>query len=273
MIIARGGFSAFEDNPRVHSKLLWSFIALAEPWPGSNPIYLEKHNASENNQDEANPANQEERWTKSFAKSCDELTSLIAKRTQSVLNSLPQSEAQYQSTKSKYPHRHSTFSASSTLSRLLSNPNPTILASHPHTTLTHCRLACLLYSNILLSSPSHTDFSPATESFLATLTSLVADDDFDVNLSAEHLLWALIQGVEPNRDEDAHRERCYATSRMLGVMKCVSQQTWESVEELLRMFLRMPTAVEEVRGQIERWDGKGLRREVEMFLYAGGVVI
>jgi len=112
----------------------------------------------------------------------------------------------------------------------------------------NCRLACLIFLNAAMAE--HGDFSEPCEHFLSSFAQFAEDDDEDCTLSAEHLLWYLIRGFgDPKTDEWT-----WMTSRMIGVMKRSGQQTWESVETSLRLFLIMPEDGSEMVNHLTAWD-------------------
>jgi hypothetical protein len=123
----------------------------------------------------------------------------------------------------------------------------------------NCRLACLIYLNAVIAE--YDNFSKRTEQFLATFSRFVEDDDYDCALSAEHLFWSLVRGIE----EYADNERIWMVSRMMGVVKRANKRTWEEIEEALRLFLVMPEDASDSIKYLSNWDPEKFRKDVMAF--------
>ena len=123
----------------------------------------------------------------------------------------------------------------------------------------NCRLACLIYLNAVIAD--YGNFSKRTEQFLATFSKFVEDDDYDCALSAEHLFWSLVRGIE----ERPVNERIYMVSRMMGVIKRANKRTWQNIEEALRLFLVMPEDTSDLIKYLQAWDLEKFRKDVIAF--------
>jgi hypothetical protein len=123
----------------------------------------------------------------------------------------------------------------------------------------NCRLASLIYLNAVIAE--YGNFSKRTEQFLATFSRFVEDDDYDCVLSAEHLFWSLVRGIE----ERAANERVWMVSRMMGVVKRANKRMWEEIEEALRLFLVMPEDTSDLIKYLSNWDPEKFRKDVMAF--------
>jgi hypothetical protein len=123
----------------------------------------------------------------------------------------------------------------------------------------NCRLACLIYLNAVIAE--YGNFSKKTEQFLATFSRFVEDDDYDCALSAEHLFWSLVRGIE----EHAANERIWMVSRMMGVVKGANKRTWQDIEEALRSFLFMAEDTSDLIKYLSSWDPEKFRKDVMAF--------
>lgn len=112
----------------------------------------------------------------------------------------------------------------------------------------NCRMACLVYLNLVMAE--YGDFSTTTEQFLSSLKQILEDDDDDSNLSAEHLLWTLLS-ISTTED---HYQRVWKMSRLVGVIKRVTSETWTTIEDAWRTFLRLPECVDEIQGVLRGWN-------------------
>jgi hypothetical protein len=120
----------------------------------------------------------------------------------------------------------------------------------------NCRLASLIYLNAVIAE--YSNFSKKTEQFLTTFSGFVEDDDYDCTLSAEHLFWSLVRGIE----ECATNERIWMVSRMMGVVKRANKRTWEEIEKALRLFLVMPEDNSDLIKYLSSWDPERFRKDV-----------
>ena len=123
----------------------------------------------------------------------------------------------------------------------------------------NCRMACLIYLNAVIAE--YGNFSKRTEQFLATFSRFVDDDDYDCALSAEHLFWSLVRGIE----ERTVNERIWMVSRMMGVVKRANKRTWQEIEEALRFFLVMPEDTTDLIKYLSSWDSEKFRKDVMAF--------
>ena len=123
----------------------------------------------------------------------------------------------------------------------------------------NCRLACLIYLNTVIAE--YGNFSIRTEQFLETFSRFVEDDDYDCAMSAEHLFWSLVRGIE----ERTTNERIYMVSRMMGVLKRANKRTWEDIEEALRLFLTIPEDTTDLIKDLQAWDPEKFHKDVMAF--------
>jgi hypothetical protein len=123
----------------------------------------------------------------------------------------------------------------------------------------NCRLASLIYLNAVIAE--YGNFSKKTEQFLATFSRFVEDDDYDCTLSAEHLFWSLVRGIE----QRAANERIWMVSRMMGVVKRANKRMWEEIEEALRLFLVLPEDTSDLIKYLSSWDPEKFRKDVMAF--------
>jgi hypothetical protein len=258
MILDRGGFPAFKDNHLVHTKLIWSFIALSGASPTGNPAYVDKFEESvaAENQDPGDPPKS------AFHRSCDEFLAFFAKRKADSIKAIPTSQAD-RDHHSLYPLRCQSFRPGTRMYMALASVETGYSSPEKRRAVDNCRLACLLYLNAAIAE--YGDFSTSTEKFLQSFANFIEDDDLDCTLSAEHLLWALIRGIE----DTPHNERVWMLSRMIGVLKRANWQTWADVEEALRSFLVMPEDGSELMDRLRAWDTDSVRRRILAFAQVG----
>ena len=228
--------------------------ALSGVSPAGNPAFTDSfaESADRNmNIPTAEPQN-------AFQKSCNEFITFFNRRRASAIRALPTSQADREH-HARYPMRSKCFRPGTRMYDVLSRVDTGYTSPDKRRAVDNCRLACLIYLNIVVSE--YGDFSADTESFLQTIVRFVEDDDLDCALSAEHLLWSLIRGVEPQEA----RERPWKVSRMIGVMKTVSQEMWWEVEEALRLFLITPDDGSDLMQRISVWDFEKFRLSSKAF--------
>lgn len=229
-----------------------SFIALSGSSPIGNPAYVDDFielATAENGSPRAG------RQT-AFATACDEFIQFFMSRKAGALRALPTSEDD-RTHHSRYPMRLTCFRPGTNMFRALAPIDTGYSSPDKRRAVDNCRLACLMYLNATIAE--YGDFSEKTEKFLTTFIRFVEDDDLDCSLSAEHLLWALIRGIEAH----ISYERIWMVSRMMGVMKCADAGVmWSDVEEALRLFLIMPEDGTELIARLSAWDTERFRREV-----------
>lgn len=256
MILDRGGFPAFKENKLVHTKLIWSFIALSGASPAGNPVYVD--NFADSVADESG----EPRKT-AFHRSCDEFLAFFVKRKADSIKAVPTSQADREH-HSRYSLRCQVFRPGTRMFAVLARVETGYSSPDKRRAVDNCRMACLLYLNAVVAE--YGDFSARTEKFLETFSHFVEDDDLDCTLSAEHLSWALIRGIE----DTEHNERVWMVSRMVGVLKRADQTTWEDVEEALRLFLVMSEDGSQLLDRLSHWDTESVRASIMSFFGAGG---
>lgn len=258
MIVDRGGFSAFKDNHLVHTKLIWSFIALSGASPTGNPAYINKFEesvADENHDPQDPPAS-------TFRRSCFEFLTFFASRKAAAIAAIPTSRAD-RDHHALYPLRSHSFRPGTRMYMALAPVSVSYSSPSKRRAVDNCRLACLLYLNLVVAE--YGDFSSKTEVFLQSFANFIEDDDLDCTLSAEHLLWALVRGIEAQ----PYDERLWKISRVMGVLKRVDGRTWLEVEEALRLFLVLAEEGGEMVGRLKRWDTERVRREILAFKEGG----
>ena len=179
-------------------------------------------------------------------------------RRANALRALPTSEADrdYQN---QFPMRTTCFRPGTRLNHALRPVDTGYSWPEKRRAVDNCRLACLIYLNAVIAE--YGNFSVRTEQFLATFCRFVNDDDYDCSLSAEHLFWSLVRGIE----ERAANERIYMVSRMMGVIKRANKRTWQNLEEALRLFLIMPEDTTDLIRYLQEWDPKKFRKDVMSF--------
>lgn len=254
MILDRGGFPAFKDNHLVHTKLIWSFIALSGVSPAGNPAYVDEF--ADSVADEHSSSDQP--LKSAFHRSCDEFLSFFIARKANAIKAIPTSQAD-RDHNSKFPLRCQSFNPGTRMYIALAQVETGYSSPDKRRAVDNCRMACLLYLNAVVAE--YGDFSAKTETFLETFLHFVEDDDLDCTLSAEHLLWALIRGIE----DEAHHERVWMVSRMVGVLKRANQRTWWDVEEALRLFLVMPEDGSILLERLSNWDTESVRVSIMSF--------
>lgn len=231
-----------------------NFIALSGASPEGNPAYIDTFVGSvadENSSPTATPRS-------AFYRSCEEFVRFFSDRRANALQALQTSQAdrEYQE---QFPMRLTFFRPGERISHAFRPVKTEYNLPEKRRAVDNCRLACLIYLNVVIQE--YGNFSKRTEQFLATFSRFVDDDDYDCTLSAEHLLWSLIRGIE----ERAVNERIWMVSRMMGVLKRANKQTWEDIEEVLRSFLIVPEDTSDLVKYLSSWDLEKFRRDVMAF--------
>jgi Fungal specific transcription factor domain len=259
MILDRGGFPAFKDNHLVHTKLIWSFIALSGVSPAGNPAFIDSfaESVADEHKSEGTPLKS------AFHRSCDEFLDFFVQRKADAIKAIPTSQADSEH-HSKFPLRCQSFNPGTRMYVALAQVETGYSSPDKRRAVDNCRMACLLYLNTVIAE--YGNFTAKTEKFLETFAHFVEDDDLDCTLSAEHLLWALIRGIE----DEPHNERVWMMSRMVGVLKRSDQKTWADVEEALRLFLVMPEDGSELMARLAGWDTESVRVSIMSFSDAAG---
>ena len=193
-----------------------------------------------------------------FQRSCDEFVTFFNSRRADALRALPTSQAdrEYQQ---QFPIRTTVFRPGTRMYHALSPVETNYSWPEKRRAVDNCRLAALLYLNAVIAD--YGNFSPKTEQFFTAFSKFVEDDDYDCALSAEHLFWSLIRGIE---ESPAH-ERIWKVSRMIGVIKRANQQTWTDIEDALRLFLVMPEDTSTMITYLTTWDPEAFHQEVTAF--------
>ena len=176
-------------------------------------------------------------------------------RRVNALRALPTSRAdrEYQQ---QFPMRTTCFRPGTRMYHAFRPVDPRFSWPEKRRAVDNCRLASLLYLNAVIAE--YGNFSKKTEQFLTTFSKFVEDDDYDCALSAEHLFWSLVRGIE----ECPTNERIWMVSRMMGVVKRANKRTWEEIEKALRLFLVMPEDNSDLIKYLSGWDPEKFRKDV-----------
>jgi hypothetical protein len=272
MILDRGGFPAFAHNHLMHTKLIWyhilysdlphtlatnlnrNFIALSGASPEGNPAYIDTF--AESVADASDTSTVAPR--SAFYRSSEEFVRFFSKRRANALRALLTSQAgrEYQQ---QFPIRTTCFRPGTRMYHALRPVDTGYSCPEKRRAVDNCRLASLIYLNAVIAE--YGNFSKRTEQFLATFSRFVENDDYDCTLSAEHLFWSLVRGIE----EHAANERIWMVSRMMGVAKRANKRTWQEIEEALRFFLIMPEDTSDLIKYLSSWDPEKFRKEVMAF--------
>ncbi|KAK5205899.1 hypothetical protein LTR72_010105 [Exophiala xenobiotica] len=245
LLLERGGFAVLQHNPPMHTKLVWSFIALSWPTMDGNPAYLDEHSESVG----VSLGTSSEYTDSAYGRSCDEFVEFFNQRRAQALKNLPSTPAQ-QKTLRDHPYRTNTFKPGSELNNALSNTETGYDDPDKRRAVDNCRMASLIHLNLVMAEFG--DFSATTIEYLKSLQLLVEDDDDDSDLSAEHLLWTLLSASTSAE----HYDRVWKMSRLVGVVKRTSSQMWSIIENALRTFLRLPESAEDLELILREWDHK-----------------
>ena len=222
--------------------------------PEGNPAYIDTF--AESVADERGTSTLAPR--SAFLRSCEEFVHFFNDRRADALRALPTSQADREC-QQQFPMRTTCFSPGTRLHHALRPVETGYSWPEKRRAVDNCRLACLIYLNAVIAE--YGNFSAKTEQFLATFCKFVEDDDYDCALSAEHLFWSLVRGIE----ERAVNERTYMVSRMMGVLKRANKRTWQNIEEALRLFLVMPEDTIDLIKYLQAWDPEKFCRDVMAF--------
>ncbi|KAJ6137061.1 hypothetical protein N7471_003547 [Penicillium samsonianum] len=247
IIDARGGAAAFTAHDLMYSKILWNCFALLNARDGyfncpRNPL------ASQANYD--------------FEISTEEMVSnshcfvqSYTGRRASILRLLPTSDAESELQYEMYPRRLMSFQPGTVLHQVLSpelsrnnalggsypiaadpNPNQPIKMVGDRLRTDNCRLACIIYINLMLLELG--DLSEAAELFLGSLERYLPNNKS--LRSAEFLLWTLLRSPYPLTPE-ASRVLWSKTIQILAVVKRARyQHSIMEYQEAMFLFLELP---------------------------------
>ena len=240
MLAQRGGFAGFRDDPAMHTKLLWSFIALTWPTPENRTSHVDSFSDGAASVPEFADVTSSAR----FRMSCDEFTQLVDQRKQQALMHTGPS------------HQESCFDR--TISRI--RPALEVFDTgylHPDKVqaVENCRMACLIFLNLVLTD--HDIASATSEKFFKQLLRTIEDEDDDSTLTAEHLLWTLLAAVTLSD----HYDRCWKLSRLIGVIKQVGVGTRHRVDRFFRILLLESTQSQKISAGFQSWDGRAFVEE------------
>ncbi len=244
----RGGFGAFEENSVMHTKLVWSFIALSWPTSDGDSLHVDGFVESaagvkEIQQAGVGPAS-------SFRMSRDEFTQFMAQRKEQVLRR-----------KGMAADCGSSVSATVLQEKLASALVPVETGySHPDKrhAFENCRIACLIFLNLVLGDCG--EDAQAMDRYFADLARLIQDQEDDSVMTAEHLLWTLLSTTT----FDEHYEICWKLSRMVGIVKRAGVAAWAKIEVMLRLFLGLGYRgyEAEARDLLRSWEGRAFVEEL-----------
>ncbi|KAK5039906.1 hypothetical protein LTS07_000401 [Exophiala sideris] len=226
----------------MHTKLVWSFIALSWPTMDGNPAYLDEYSDSV----AASSGCPTSPVDTAFTRSCEEFVQFLNQRKGRSLKNLPSTPAQQKMFRD-HPQRTSTFRKGGEMINALTKFETGYDDPDKRRAVDNCRMACVIYLNLIMAE--YGDFSMAMEEFLCSLQQILEDDADDSSLSAEHLLWTLLS-ISTSED---HYQMVWKMSRLVGVVKRSSSQTWTTVENALRTFLRLPEGVDELQAVLRGW--------------------
>ncbi|KAJ9603501.1 hypothetical protein H2200_011687 [Cladophialophora chaetospira] len=260
LLLERGGFPGVQHNPSMHTKLVWSFIALSWPTADGNPAYVDsfaEHTI-------AAPDSSVPDSPDAFRHSCEEFARFFNIRKNQVLGTLPSTPAQQKGLKTHH-YRTTMFQEGSELQNALSNHEIGYKNPDKRRALDNCRMACLIHLNLIMAD--YGDFSTATEEFLRDLQEILDKDDDDSSLSAEHLLWTLLAAFPPKD----HYERIWRMCRLVGVAKRTRAHTWIAIENALLAFLRLPDTIDGLEAVVSGWNREEFLKEVQRIDEAGSM--
>lgn len=234
MIASRGGFHGLGNNVVLHTKLMYSFIALSGATDDNESPYLDPYT------DSVALGSTFAKFTprEAISLGCDELIGILQRAKALSLKSLA-GDAREARSRRQFPSRMSIFRPGSRLYELLMPQNSGYPADKSRA-LENCRFACLAY--ITASLVEYENLSPVAEEFCKTLLQRLVDDGDEMSLTAEHLLWIFIQGIE-GRDTC---DRTWVMSRIVGISKRLTRERWDQLDSAFRTFLRVPETGEDV---------------------------
>ncbi|EXJ60294.1 hypothetical protein A1O7_04446 [Cladophialophora yegresii CBS 114405] len=252
LLLERGGFPALRHNTPMHTKLVWSFIALSGPTPDGNPAYEDSYTELA----AATPGSPAKGSKSAFRSSCEEFVQFFDNRRRQALTNLPSTPAQQREFRS-HRFQNTIFQEGTELSRALESRDTGFLSADKRRSVDNCRMACLIYLNLIMAE--YGVLSPATENYLRSLQRILDQDDDDSSLTAEHLLWTLLAAFPP----EEHYKRIWKMCRLVAVVKCARAHTWVAVENALRTFLRAPESVAGLEAVTSGWNREDFLTEVQ----------
>ncbi|KIW27787.1 uncharacterized protein PV07_07495 [Cladophialophora immunda] len=251
LLLERGGFRALQSNPTMHTKLVWSFIALSWPTANGNPAYVDGFVESA----AALPHSPSVHPDSAFRSSCHEFTQFFDARRSQVLKNLPSTPAQQRILRT-HRYRATMFQEGTELANALKSVETGYENPDKRRAVDNCRIACLIHLNLVMAE--HGDFAQATEEYLQALQRILEEADDDSSLSAEHLLWTLLSLFR----SPGHYERVWKMSRLVGVVKRTRAHTWTAIENALRAFLRLPESIHDLESALSVWNREECLEEV-----------
>ncbi|KAJ5722978.1 hypothetical protein N7488_001013 [Penicillium malachiteum] len=243
MIDARGGAEAFNTDELMYTKVLWNCFALLNARDGYFNCPSNTR-ASMANYDFQIPI-------ESMISNCHYFSQSFTDRRASVLRLLPNSEAESLLLSEKYPQRVKAFQSGTVMHQVLRMsfqqslepltvkipvPNRAIQIAGDRMRTDNCKLACIIYLNLLLLNIG--DYSETTESFLQSLKELLTEDKH--MLSPEYLLWTLLRAPYPVTMKKS-REIWARVIQILAVVKRARYQSVICYQEAMLLFLQLST--------------------------------
>ena len=240
MLAQRGGFAGFKDNPAMHTKVLWSFIALTWPTPEDHPSHVDSFSDGVASVPEFADVPSSVR----FHMSCDEFTQLVDQRKQQALEHI------------RRPHQQTCFDRSMRRIRpALEVFDTGYLHPDKVQAVENCRMGCLIFLNLVLAD--HDMSSATSETYFEQLLRTIEDEDDDSTMTTEHLLWTLLATATlPD-----HYGRCWKLARLIGVIKQVGTGTRQSIDSLFRFLLLELTQSQKLAASFQSWDGRAFVEE------------
>ncbi|KAJ6020783.1 hypothetical protein N7540_006287 [Penicillium herquei] len=243
IIDARGGAEAFTTDELMYTKVLWNCFALLNARDGyfncpSNTL------APMANYDFDIP-------TKSMIENCHFFSQSFTDRRTSILRLQPNSETELLLLCEAYPRRVRAFQPGTAIHQALRKasqkslkpltvgdlvPNRSIKIAGDRLRTDNCRLACIIYLNLLLLNIG--DCSDFTEDFLDSLEESLTRDKHMI--SPEYLLWTLLRAPHPVTLKTSRE----LWARVIQIMAVVKRARYQSVicyQEVMFLFLQLPT--------------------------------
>jgi hypothetical protein len=275
MLVARGGFASLtrSRNGTMHTKLLWSFVALTgsssyapgDPDPAyavgfeveglSLPWYeVEGGFGGERAESDGRVGSygRDLDPRTALTLSIDEFCQLMAGRTAVCRRAWVDDNAFVASRPGERPE--GVIKPGSLLYSCLARTTQDTGYANPDKRLAHehCRMACLLYLNIVTAEFGNDE---ACLNWFAGVETLLEQDGED-SATSEHLLWLLLSEDPLGEGMDIIYQRDWKMARLMGVVKRSNSDSWNRVMNVMWNIL-----VRENRAGW--WDGAAFREEVK----------
>ncbi|KAB8069143.1 hypothetical protein BDV29DRAFT_183313 [Aspergillus leporis] len=246
IIDAKGGAEAFLEDDLMFAKTVWNCFALLNARDGYYNCPRTTLTAKEN-YDFKIPA-------KCMIGNCHSFVQFYTDRKTSVLRLLPDTEAEALLQGEAYPRRTNSFQPGTILHQILHPQYNHLIEGHSHVTAggfaaqspsiqiqgdrfrrDNCRLACVIYVNLLLMRLG--DFSKTTELFLSSLERTLTEDT--QILSPEYLLWILLRSpIVLSMGES--RDLWAKAIQIIAVVKRARYHNVVQYHEAMFLFLEFP---------------------------------